>query len=411
MRLVAHGCEVTALCPQGHVLNSVSGLRKVHWYAGRDSMARLEEAITDARPAIVVPCDDRPVWQLHELHEREPRWRQLIEASLGTAEFFDVVRSRSRTLEMAGRLGIPIPETREIARESDLHDWFARVPGPAVMKLDGTWGGRGVEFVSSPAQGVAAWRRFSRGQPTAAAWKQYFINGDPLAFWQGLETLGRSISLQRFIAGTQANAMIACWRGEVLGVVGVEVLCTQGTAGASTVIKLYDSTDMSSAADRLARELHLSGFFGLDFIIEAETGVAYLIELNPRCTQLGHLVLPGQGDLAGLICAKLAARGSARAETPVRGDTIALFPQALAWNPDSPYLRDCHHDVPWTEPALVWELLRESWAERRITARLYHRLRGTARSPVPDREAFARVAAAAGWSGPFDVERRTRERV
>lgn len=305
-------------------------------------------------------------------------------------------------LGMAERLGIPVPETREIARESDLRDWFARVPGPAVMKLDCTWGGRGVEFVSSPAEGMAAWRRFTRGQPTATAWKQYVVNGDPLAFWQGPETLGRSISLQRFIAGTQANAMIACWRGEVLGVVGVEVLCTQGTAGASTVIKLYDSANMSLAADGLARELHLSGFFGLDFIIEATTGAAYLIELNPRCTQLGHLVLPGQGDLVGLICAKLEAPGLAREESPVRGDTIALFPQALAWNPESPYLRDCHHDVPWAEPALVWELLRESWAERRIAARLYHRLRGTARSRVPDLEAFARVAAAAGWSGVFD---------
>jgi hypothetical protein len=401
MRLVAHGCDVTALCPRGHVLGHVSGLRKVHRYVGSDSMARLKAAIADARPAIVIPCDDRLVWQLHELHRREPRFRELIETSLGAFEFFDAVRSRSRTLEIASRLGVRIPETAEILGESDIRDWFARFPGPAVIKLDGTWGGRGVEFVSSPAEGAAALRRFTRAEPIGTAWKQHFINRDPLAFWRGQKALGRSVTMQRFIAGRQANAMVACWRGEVLGEVGVEVLCTQGTVGASTVIKLCRNAGMSLAASKLAAELRASGFFGLDFIIEAATGVAYLIELNPRCTQLGHIVLPDQGDLVGLICGKLGARQRGRTEIPVRCETIALFPQALAWNPESPYLRDCHHDVPWTEPAVVGELLGDSWAERRWIARLYHRLRGIDRSPVPDLEAFGRLAAAAGWSSLF----------
>jgi hypothetical protein len=33
------------------------------------------------------------------------------------------------------------------------------------------------------------------------------------------------------------------------------------------------------------------------------------------------------------------------------------------------------HDVPWTEPRLVRELLREPWPDRRWLARAYHRMR------------------------------------
>jgi hypothetical protein len=105
------------------------------------------------------------------------------------------------------------------------------------------------------------------------------------------------------------------------------------------------------------------------------SGVAYLIEVNPRCTQLGHLVLPGQGDLAGLLCARLGAPAVRRAQQPVECAVVAFFPQALAWSPDSPYLQSGNHDVPWTEPRLVQELLRESWPDRRWLGRVYHHLR------------------------------------
>jgi ATP-grasp domain len=401
IRLVAHGCEVFALCPRGHVLNYVSGLRRIHRYAGRDSMAQLAATIEEVSPNIVVPCDDRAVWQLHELHEQKARFRGVIEASLGAAGHFPTLRSRNQLIETARSLGLPIPRTEIITGPAEIRAWFERSPGPAVMKVDGTWGGRGVEFVRSAEEGLAAWRMFVRARPVGFAWKQRLINHDPLAFWRGADRLGRSVSLQTFIPGELANTMVTCWRGEVLGTVSVKVLCTQGSAGASTIIRICQDENMTRAAVRLAKELELSGFFGLDYVVEAGTGKAYLIELNPRCTQLGHLVLPGQGDLIGMLCSKLGASGDGKLATPMTSDTIALFPQALAWNPDSPYLHRCYHDVPWTEPALIRELLRDPWAERRLISRLYHGLRGRKREPAPDLRTFKQLAAASGWPNPF----------
>lgn len=62
-------------------------------------------------------------------------------------------------------------------------------------------------------------------------------------------------------------------------------------------VRLIDHSEMAQAACKLAQRLELSGFHGLDFVLEADSGAAYLIELNPRCTQLGHLSIARQGSL------------------------------------------------------------------------------------------------------------------
>lgn len=400
VRLIAHGCAVSALCPRGHVLNLVSGMGRIHRYGGPDSLGGLERAIRRARPDFIVPSDDRTVWQLHELHARRPDLRELIEASIGHPQAFPVVNSRTGLLETARRATVRVPETRLVDSESDIGTWFSEFPGTAVMKLDGTWGGRGVAFVESAEQAQAAWSRFHAPQPLGLPVKRWVINRDPLAFWSGARVSGRPVSIQRFIRGPQANAMAACWQGKVLGMVSVEVLCNQGLTGASTIVRLIQNPEIAQATEALVRDLRLSGFCGLDFMLEEGTGAAYLIELNARCTQLGHLLLPAQGDLVGLLCTQLGAPGVSVAESPIDREVIAFFPQSLAWNPDSPYMQQCHHDIPWSEPALVRELLLAPWAERRWVFRLYHLLRGRRPKPLPSAGpgAFLRLAAQHGFS-------------
>ncbi|MGH7104917.1 MAG: ATP-grasp domain-containing protein [Acetobacteraceae bacterium] len=398
--MIAHGCEVAALCPRGHVLDKISGMAAVYRYRSRNSVAALERALAAVAPDIVIPCDDRAVWQLHEVHAGRPGLRALIESSLGRAATFPVLRSRSRLIAAARDCGVRVPETRALESAADVGAWFRANPGAAVVKVDGTWGGSGVQVVHSEEQALLARQRFSAPDRPGAYWKRWLINRDPLAFWEGSSRASRQISIQRFVSGSQANCMIAAWKGRLLGIVSVEVLGTQGKTGASTIVRLIDNEEMARSAARLTEALGLSGFHGLDYILEEGTAAAYLIELNARCTQLGHLILPGQGDLAGLLCRQLGApvRGAGQTELPIDRDTIAFFPQALAWNPESPYMQQCHHDVPWTQPELLRELLRDPWAERQWMARIYHWLRGKERSPVPSVVNFLRLAAESGFA-------------
>ena len=395
--MIAHGCEVAALCPRGHVLGNVSGIGALYEYRSRNSVAALERALAASTPDIVVPCDDRAVWQLHDLHDRRPDLRELIETSLGQSAAFPILRSRRRLMEVARDCGVRVPDSQALESSGDVHEWYRTHPGPAVVKVDGTWGGSGVRIVHSAEQALLAWQEFSAPERPGSSWKRWLINSDPLAFWQGPSP---HISIQRFVPGRPANCMIAAWRGRLLGIVSVEVLCTQGKTGASTIVRLVRNAEMLRNAELLAERLGLSGFHGLDYMLEEETGTPHLIELNARCTQLGHLLLAEQGDLAGMLCAQLGARARAggQAELPIDRDIIAFFPQALAWNPDSPYMQQCHHDIPWTQPALVRELLRDPWAERRWLSRLYHWVRGKERSPVPNVVNFLRLAGKNGFA-------------
>jgi hypothetical protein len=375
VRLLEHGCTVTALCPPGHVLHQVTGIGRIHSYTGFDSLVALEKAVAAVRPDLVIPCDDRAVWQLHALHESHREHRELLERSLGAPEHYNTLRSRVGCANIARTLGVPVPETRGISSLAAIREWFDANPGRAALKVDGSSGGHGVQIVDDPQECIAAWRRLGKAPPVGLAWKRWLVDSDPLAFWPPLRKGSPSASLQAFIPGRAANAMLACWEGELLGTVVVEVLCSQGVTGASTIVRVIRHSQIEQAAASLTRGLGLSGFYGLDFMLHERSGIAYLIEVNPRCTQLGHLVVPGQGDLAGLLCARLGTPAVVRAQMPVASDVIAFFPQALAWSSDSPYLQSCSHDVPWTEPRLVQELLRESWPDRRWLARAYHRLR------------------------------------
>lgn len=384
VRLIAHGCIVHALCPREHVLTAVTGMGSVQHYSGIDSMAALERAVAVSRPDIVMPCDDRAVWQLHDLHAGRPELRELIENSIGSSGSFPLVRSRADLMALARHVGVRVPETRVVRSADDIRGWFKGHSGSAVVKLDGTWGGRGVQIAGAERDAMAAWLQFTAREAPGTGLKRWIIDRDPLAFWSKQSHQARTVSIQEFIRGRPANAMLAAWRGELLGLVSVEVLCTQGPTGASTIVRIIHHPEIERFAQALVSRLGLSGFHGLDFIVEEGSETPYLIELNARCTQLGHLVLPGQGDLAGLLCAALGAPGGSRTELPIDRDIIAFFPQALTWNPDSVYMQQCHHDVPWTEPALVRELVRDPWPERQWLSRFYNRMRGRGRKHLPD---------------------------
>ena len=378
--LIRHGCAVEAVCPLGHPLHYVTGMKRLSRYHRIGSLHALEKAIAAARPELVIPCDDGVVAQLHQLHQQRPGLQALITRSLGTAAYFDVATSRERLQQVAHAMHIRVPDNKRATTVAGLHEWFDRGDRTAVLKQDGTCGGNGVRIVHSLSQATAELARMLRPQARSTTWKRMFVNRDPLALWNRTRYPVPEVTLQEYISGRPANLMMACWRGEVLGAVTVEVLSSQGETGAALVARLIHHDEIAHAACALAKELELSGFCGLDFVIEAGTGAAYLLEMNPRCTQLGHIPVANQGDLAGLISAKLggisAHRGD-RLETPGLhpGQTIAFYPKAFLCDPQSPYVSEGYADAPREEPALMRELLNPDWPDRQWPARAYHWLR------------------------------------
>jgi predicted ATP-grasp superfamily ATP-dependent carboligase len=327
--LLRHGCSVEALCPPGHPLRHVRGVRRYHLYSRVNSLRTLRKAIAATCPHLVIPCDDGVVRQLHQLDVQQPELRDLIARSLGAAAHFEVVDSRERLLDVAQELQIRVPRTRQAQSVDDLQEWFECIGNTVVLKQGATWGGNGVRVVRSLTEAADELARMLRPTPWTVACKRLVIDRDPLALWSKRQE-NPVVTVQEFIKGRPANLMMACWKGQVLGAVMVEVVWSQGTTGAAMVVRLINDCEIARAACKLAKRLELSGFHGLDFVLEAESGAAYLIEMNPRCTQLGHLPISGLGDLAGLLCRSLSVPSPTNTD-PVRpsgltiGETIAFF--------------------------------------------------------------------------------------
>jgi hypothetical protein len=269
-----------------------------------------------------------------------------------------------------------VPRTQRVEKVEDLATWHADNPCAVVLKVDGESGGNGVRISHSLDESLAAYRELHESCSFATAWKRLAIDRDPLALWLRQRHRVREVTVQVFIRGRPANSMLVCWRGKLLSIVSVVVVAAEGPTGAATIVRVIQSGRMKKAAELVVSRLKLSGFYGLDFVIEAGTSMPYLIEMNPRCTQLGHLEFVGDGCLAGVLSAVLCGEPPPRARNPIGSDKIALFPQALAAGEVCrPHIEASHHDVPSEEPQLMDELMLKSWPQRRWPARLYHAFR------------------------------------
>jgi hypothetical protein len=411
--LLQQSCSVEALCPPGHPLHHVKGVRRYHLYSRVNSLGTLKKAIATACPELVIPCDDGVVQQLHQLYQREPELRALIARSLGAPTHFEVVGSRERLQEVAQELNIRVPRTERAQSVDDLDTWFERPGNAIVLKQDGTWGGSGVRLVHSITEAGKELTRMLRPVPWAVVCKRMVVDRDPLAWWNKRHE-NPVVTLQEFIPGRPANLMMACWKGQVLGAVTVEVLWSQGATGAGIVVRLINHYEIARAAYKLAKRLELSGFHGLDFVLEARSGAAYLIEMNPRCTQLGHLEISGEGNLAGLLCRKLGVRSAdnTQATKPVgltTGETIALFPKAFIGNAAKGYLGKGYQDLPREHPELMQELLKREWPDRQWQARLYHWIRPRTSQPPAAFDEIRTLDNVQSVSCAENMEKSTRE--
>jgi hypothetical protein len=395
--IARNGWTVAAACPAHSPLSYVKGMGEVLPLNAIAPRASLIAAIRKVRPDLIVPCDDRTVFLLHEIHALYPDLRQMIERSLGHPDGFPILESRDDLQRVAAELGIRVPRGFAVDSAVQAAERFADLAQGAVLKLDGTYGGEGVSIVSSSREAAAAFRRAQSTLSALTAAKRAVINRDPYAYWTWRRKARARVTLQEYILGTPANIMVACWQGEVLAQVSVEALSCQGATGAANIVRRIERPEFAAAASALAARLKLSGFFGLDFMIERDSDLAYLIEMNPRCTQLGHLQFPDQDNLASALCARVTGRPSVPSPLAIREAAIAFFPQAWRWQPGASEWTSAFHDIPWGEEALIKTLLCEPWPDRQWPARVYHWFRSPQRTPAAE---FQSAAANLAQPGP-----------
>ncbi len=371
------GCNVAILCPTpGHPVQKVSGVGHIFHYSGFAPVDSLRTAIEAFDPDIVVPSCDRGVQHLHELHKISQsegsaglKIATLIERSLGSPDSFPIVSSRRELLKMAQSEGILVPKMAAIESDTDLQLWNAKSEPPWMIKADGTWGGQGVRVAKDTTEAKRFFLEFTRRVSVVKLINRMLLNRDRgwvLFDWQHSR---RSVIAQSMIKGRPANCAVVCWQGKVLAGIAVEVIRARGVTGPATVVQIVSGTEMIAAAEKITRCLGISGFFGLDFMIEKGTGATYLIEMNPRCTPPCPLPIGNGQNLVAAMWAQLTGQTLPSNQPLIEQSIIAYFPQALDSIDNIDDINLMHRDIPKGEPELIQELLHP-WSGRSIVGKL-----------------------------------------
>jgi carbamoylphosphate synthase large subunit len=354
------GIVVDALCPSGHSLERVKFVSTTYRYSALSSVRSLRDAIEASNPDLLIPTDDEMAAQLHKLYAltkatdpADEQLRALIARSLGDPEQYQNFHARDQIASLAHAAGVLCPPVVVVDNEDELLYQLAGTGFPAVLKTDRSSGGTGVAIVRTQVEAKSAFRRLSANPSIVRALKRWMIDGDRNLVLPALRRDRSRISIQRFIYGRQANAAVACWKGEILAVTCVEVLASIGATGPATVVRVIPHPGMSQAAERMTRQLKLSGLCGFDFILDPSDESAHLIEFNPRATQTCHLASSDGKQPLVSLAAKL--QGFPVVESRPGSwhcCPVVLFPHGFARDAKSLYSQYVDSDLPRNSPEL-----------------------------------------------------------
>lgn len=357
--LQAAGFRVAALCPASNPLAHTRFLEHhfplVDVRSSRHVETRLIEAMTEWRPKLVIPADERTVACLQALVRRARAAKggrlrgealAVLTRSLGDPAHFDAMMMKSQTLAAARAAGVRVPRGGTVQTPADAISWAETIGYPVYVKSSFGWNGMGVTRCENPGEVMMAMAaRRPRSRMPFRALLRRLAHRD----WYPTDT---GIDVQQAIAGTPAMYSAVAVAGKMVAGFAGAARQTSAVNGPSSVAWIGAHAAMEQAAATMIEALGATGFIGFDFMIEAGTNEVSLLECNPRPTPTCHL-----GPRVGVdLCAALAAALRGRTATAARATgeaVVALFPQEWQRNPGGVADGDTSLDVPWDDPSLL----------------------------------------------------------
>ncbi len=359
------GVSVAALCPPNHAMTQTKFLSR--HFALEDVKNRWEielalaKAMHEWRPSLVIPGDERAVAFLHALLRRaksgEPvqvdaEALAVLFRSAGDDRHYNKLLMKNETLALARELGLRTPEGGSVSSVGEAVALAERIGFPVYLKKAFSWAGQGVVRCHGPDELARAFQsmRPPRKNP---------------AFDYARRLLGRdwyptneTVDLQAAIDGTPALYSLAAWWGvKLAGYSGRKVQTTHEN-GPSSVIHLAAHDEMARTASEMVAATGATGFMAFDFMVERDTGHAYLIECNPRPVPCSHLGSRIGVDLPQALID--AVRGDVRQRPPAaHAETVALFPQEWRRSPEALAAFDGFVDVPENDAALLARMMAD----------------------------------------------------
>ena len=201
--------------------------------------------------------------------------------------------------QLAENLNLRCPVSAPLLSIDDLTAFAERHGFPVVIKADHSVAGQGVKICTNKSE-------------TALAWSDLFAKSPD-----------GSLTVQRYIVGTPAMCALSAVDGQVLASLSaLKIHVHPVITGPSSVVKFVENAEMLDTAKKMVSALHYSGFISFDFIVEAESQNAWLIECNQRPVPISHL-----GRLAPEFVKALGGQSQNPVKEVPIGLEMALYPQ------------------------------------------------------------------------------------
>lgn len=352
--LIQVGFDVAVVCPSGSPIRHIRNLSARYKYRPWRSRSSILSAITEWSPDLLVCNDDVAVRALHDLHRELGRERdksentrllQLIEASLGDYRSFTTSRSKSGLMSVARALEIACPPTIVANSYRDVEEHLGRLPYPVLIKLDASWGGRGVRLAHNDCELLGAALELSFPHDWPKSLKQVMARCLPDR-WR--PRFPQKLSIQHYVRGRPANRAVVCWEGKVLAGMSIEAMQTDSQFGPTTLARPIEHEEMAQATEKIVATLKLSGFLGFDFVLDSANR-AWFLEMNPRVTPACHLRFKARSSLPAALFLELTGEQPSIDVRQIPSEVVALFPNRVSKEAAPPYF----DDVPEQESAFV----------------------------------------------------------
>jgi ATP-grasp domain len=381
LALMKVGFEIAVVCPPGSPISKIRNLSVRYNYSSRQSLATIKAAIADWAPSLLVCNDDVAVRELHAIHQQaliEIGSREsaglidLIESSFGDPPSFAVTRSKSRLLSIAQALNVRCPSTIVVSTYEEIDRQLGRIQYPVLIKLDDSWGGRGVRLANNDRELLFAVLELS----FPFIWPK-LLKRLAARITQHLPRRWRmpppqNISIQSYVSGRPANRAVVCWQGMVLAGISVEAIETASQFGPTTLARIVDEGELADAAKKIVANQKLSGFLGFDFMLDCANR-AWLLEMNPRATPTCHLRF-GAPSLPASLFSAVAGRQPNDDVREVPQDMIAVFPNRVSQQSLHSYFEDAPEgEQDFVEASKKSAFLGAILARMKLQAEIYRK--------------------------------------
>ena len=365
IEMARHGAQCALMSPPNYYCTKVRPLMHHFplpnfasvWLVSLFVRRRLAAAIRKWCPTFIVPLDDVAAWLLRGLAIAPMSTnavRDLLVKSLGSPEGYRAAIHRNLLMEVAAQIGVRKPLHMPASKTSKKLD----IPGdwayPIFLKTEYSCGGDGVTAINDKAQlrNELESKSIKNTKQRLMSWLRISLRA--IAGFPG--SSDDEMIVQSFARGQPAFRTVSAMNGRVLAGVSfiAEVIHPKPT-GASTIIRFIENAEMDQAVAAITAKLGCSGFVSFDFMLDAETGNATLIEMNARCVGSCHLGRLYGHDVCGALAAELGTKSEPVLAPAFAPALIALFPKELGRDPRSSYLSlpNLFHDIPQEQDELI----------------------------------------------------------